>query len=145
MHFALVFFLLFGCGKTPSPTEVPKIQVRLILPSALSQNTPLLQKFKQRVRHFEIKARTGEGWAKEWNLTPLDFDKILLDEIPFPATSKDWLEVRVRVWDTKKDGMPRDFSALNAQTRVESREASSEGTVVVPIKLQMKVTVQEYD
>lgn len=141
----IFFFLLFlpGCGLTSASQKSP-LQVSMHLPSALGRTETRRQRFVQRVNRLEVEVRSREGLQKVLNFAPGNWDRIALGDLSFPASATDALTVRVKIWDSQRDGSPRQVPALVGKATLKAEEMAEKGPTQLHVRLSLRVSVNDY-
>lgn len=92
-----------------------------------------------------MRVTTQAGFEQTRFYPVAQWDKLQVDALPFPRTDRDVLTVRLKIWDTQKDGTPRAYAALSGSTRLKADEVATHGPTTILVRFSLKVSVKEYD
>lgn len=140
----LLVLVVSGCGGASDPST-SSVVLKLLLPSALSKSEARGRAFQERARGLDLVVTSRSGEREERHFGPDAWTQIEVPSLAFPIDSKDQLSVRVRVWDHKRDGVPREFPVLQGEGTLKATEMPEKGPGVLPIRLRLRIPVAEYD
>lgn len=129
----IVWSLLAGCGAS---RDALLLELRLKMPAQLAYQSGRYRRFLERASHLEILLDPPGAVPTSYTFPVQGWEKGLeLSEMPGAP-----FELRVKIWDRKRDGTLRSEPALKGSAAVKAGQ-----TEVVNVTLKLELSPAEYD